>query len=153
MWKEVRDACTIDREGMERDERRNGGGRKWELGLEGIMGKEKKAKGKVGDGKGEEVEANTKRVKFEHIKPEKLAGSPKGSPRDTGGGGSPVKLCMHALSAEFGVGQGCKRQGCRFTHVFRGLKKAAVIAAVKECPIAGIDKDKVLAAVARSNKF
>ena len=83
LWKEVRDACTIDREEMERDERRNGGGRKWELGLEGLMGKEKKAKGKVVDGKGEDVEATPKRVKFEHVKPEKLAGSPKGSPRDT----------------------------------------------------------------------
>ena len=157
LWKEVRDACTIDREGMERDERRNGGGRKWELGLDAIMGKEKKVKIKGGDGKGDkegvEGESTPKKVKFEHLKVEKITGSPKGSPRDTGGGGSPAKLCMHALSAEFGVGQGCKRQGCRFTHVFRGLKKAAVLAAVRDCPIAGIDKDKVLAAVTRSNKF
>ena len=61
-WKEVKEACTIDMKGMERNERRNGG----ELGLEGIMGKEKKGKDKV-DKEGGETEAIPKRVKFERL--------------------------------------------------------------------------------------
>ena len=58
-----------------------------------------------------------------------------------------------AVLARARVEQGCKRQGCRFTHVFKGLKKAAVLAAVRECSIVGIDKEKVLAAVTHSTKF
>ena len=62
-------------------------------------------------------------------------------------------LCMHALGKEFGVGLGCKRIPCSFTHKFKGIKKAELLLAVTECPNAGFDKAKLRLAISRSTKF
>ena len=155
LWKEVRDACTIDREGMERDERRNGGSRKWELGLEGIMGKEKKAKGKAADGKGEEAEATPKRVKFgeepaeiaqkkgrkcdddERGEVDDGAGESgwRGEERQAWGGAQSERgLCVQALAQFVGfTNEACFHGGdCWFSHEFWDVSREMALRAVED---------------------
>ena len=137
IWKEIREACPLDREGMERDERKGGDNRKWDMGMEGIT-EAKPVKAKAPAKEPNQETAPTKKVKFKQ-----LSVSPKSVDRYT----PCSRLCMHALGQEFGVGLGCKR------HDFRGLKKVVILAAVKDCPNVGIDKEGLRKAVSRSTKF